>query len=91
MEVGIAAPVTLVIGFPIALIVMLTLLAWLENWMVRPDERAAAVRDLLERVDQVEEIERAVTELLAVVADAPQQSRRSDEIKGSVPAKSGVS
>lgn len=90
---GTVAPAALIVGFPLALLVLLTLFDWLENWMVRPDERAAAVRDLLDRVEQVEEVERAVAEMLAAVAGpAPQLAGRSgNQNRGAVPAKSGVS
>lgn len=62
----------LVLGFPILLIVGVVMLGRLESWMLSPDERAVAVTDLLERLDDAEAVERAAT---VVIGDV--RSRRA--------------
>lgn len=59
----------LVVGFPVLLLLLVVLLGRLEDWMLMPDERAAAVSRLLEQVDEAEELEKAVTLLMSEVAD----------------------
>ena len=95
MELGGGVVIPLVVGFPLALFTTLWVLGWLEAWMVQPDERAAAVQQLLDQEEQVDALERAVAELMAQVADDRRRPARSadlaGEIGGSVPARSGVS
>lgn len=74
LGIGLGA-VALVVGFPLLLMGLLWLLGRLEEWMLQPQERAAAVTELLERVEEAEEIERAVTRLLAQVTDRPDGDR----------------
>lgn len=96
MELGGAVVIPLVAGFPLAMFTVLWVLGRLEAWMVQPDERAAAVQQLLAEEEQVDALERAVAELMAQVADdhrresrrAPRQASR---LGGSVAARSGVS
>lgn len=70
--IGLGA-LALVVGFPLVLLGGLGFLGWLEAWMVQPDERAAAVRSLLEEKED-SELEAAVAALLAQVADVPGQA-----------------
>jgi hypothetical protein len=85
MELTGWAWVPLVVGFPAGLFVTLWLLARLEAWMLQPDERAAAVQRMLDQVDQVDELERAVADLMAQVAEdrRPAAQERSVEHAGS--------
>ncbi len=57
----------LVLGVPALLLGVLLLLERLEAWMLRPDERAAAVAALLARVEHPEEVEVEVARLLSTV------------------------
>lgn len=66
----------LVVGFPVLLLGLVWFLGWLEAWMLMPDERAARVRQLLERAEGVEEVETAVARMLASVADGPADRER---------------
>jgi hypothetical protein len=63
----------LVVGFPMLLLAGLWLLGRLEAWMLQPDERAETVQRMLEADAEAEEIEAAVTRLMAEVADRPAQ------------------
>lgn len=63
----------LVLSVPPLLLVLLHLLARLEDWMLKADERAAAVAALLEQVDEPDDVEVAVRRLLSGVADKPQR------------------
>lgn len=67
--------VALIVGFPLMLLLLVLLLGQIEDWMLMPDERAAAVSQLLEQVDEAEDLERAVTLMMSEVADRP--SRRT--------------
>lgn len=67
----------LLIGFPLLLLGVLWVLGWLESWMLFPDERAAAIHRLLEGSERAEDVEQAVTKLVAQVADA-RDERQSD-------------
>lgn len=60
--------VALVVGFPLLLMVLLAFLGHLEEWMLQPDERARQVVQLLERLEEAEEVERAVAKMLGPVA-----------------------
>jgi hypothetical protein len=70
VDMGLQA-LLVVVGFPLMLMGALAVLAWLESWMLQPDERAAAVLRLLEQSDRAEDVEVEVARLLAVVADRP--------------------
>jgi hypothetical protein len=61
--VGISA-LALVLGFPAILLALLWFLERLEEWTLRPDERAVAVTRLLEQSDRAEDVERAVAVML---------------------------
>lgn len=80
--------VALVVGFPVALFAMLWIFAAVEAWVVQPDERAAVVRGMLAQMEEVDELERAVADLVAQVAD---DRRRLAETAASVTAGAGVS
>lgn len=67
----------LVVGFPILLMLLMLFLGRIENWMLMPDERAAAVSQLLEQVDETEELEKAVAVMMSDVADGPGERPRS--------------
>lgn len=54
----------LCVAVPVLLLVGLHLLAQLEAWVEAPEQRAAAVADLIENVDETGELEVAVTRLL---------------------------
>lgn len=72
-ELGISlGALALLVGFPLLLLGMIGLLGWLEAWMLQPDERAAAITELLERGYDVGEVEVAVARLLADAADRPE-------------------
>lgn len=70
---------SLLVGFPALLLAGLWVLAWLEAWMLQPDERAAKIKRLLEAENEAEDVEAAVTRLVAEVADyrQPRAGRRS--------------
>ena len=59
----------LVVGFPLLLLALLLVLGRLEDWMLRPGERAAAVTQLFDQVEEAEELERAVALMMSEVAD----------------------
>lgn len=63
------AGVALVVGFPLMLLLLVLFLGRLESWVLMPDERAAAVAQLLEQVDEAEDLERAVTLMMSEVTD----------------------
>lgn len=69
----------LIAGFPVLLLVGIWVLGMLEAWMLQPDERAAKIKRLLEAENEAEDVEAAVTRLVAEVADyrQPHDSRRS--------------
>ena len=77
--VGAAA---LVAGFPLLLLLLVMLLGRIEDWMLMPDERAAAVSQLLEQVDEAEELEKAVALMMSEVADRPTSRKPSDSARG---------
>lgn len=66
LGIGLGA-LALVIGFPVALLLFVIFLGRLEVWILAPDERAAAVSQLLEQVDETEELEKAVALMMADV------------------------
>lgn len=66
----------LVLGVPPLLLVLLAALGRLESWTLGPDERAAQVVRLLEQEDAPDEVEVAVSTMLAQVAAMPRQERR---------------
>lgn len=72
----------LVAGFPLMLLLLVLLLGRIEDWMLMPDERAAAVSQLLEQVDEAEELEKAVALMMSEVADRPTSRRPSDSARG---------
>lgn len=59
----------MVAGFPLLLLLLMLVLSRIEDWMLMPDERAAAVSQLLEQVDKPEELEKAVALMMSEVAD----------------------
>ncbi|MDP8977057.1 MAG: hypothetical protein M3N17_00450 [Actinomycetota bacterium] len=61
--VGLGA-LSLMLGFPAALLALLWFLERLEEWTLRPDERAVAVTRLLEQSERAEDVERAVAAML---------------------------
>ena len=63
--------IALIVGFPLLLLVLVLVLERIEDWMLAPDERAAAVSQLLEQVDEAEELEKAVALMMSEVADRP--------------------
>ncbi|HVM20015.1 MAG TPA: hypothetical protein VM307_08650 [Egibacteraceae bacterium] len=67
----------LIVGFPLGLLLLVLFLGRVEDWMLMPDERAAAVSQLLEQVDEADELEKAVALMMAEVADKP-GTRRPD-------------
>ena len=71
----------LVVGFPLLLLLLLLLLGRIEHWMLMPDERAAAVSQLLEQVDEAEDLEKAVALMMSEVADRPNTRERSAATK----------
>ena len=73
---------TLVVGFPLLLLVLVLFLGRLEDWMLMPDERAAAVTQLMDQVDETEELERAVALMMSEVADRPTTHRPSPAARG---------
>lgn len=76
MGIGLGA-VALVVGMPLLMLGVIWLLGALEAWMLEPDERAAAVQDLLEAEEEPADIEAAVAKLLAPVADTPTDHRQA--------------
>jgi uncharacterized membrane protein YhiD involved in acid resistance len=77
VEVGVGlGAIALVVGWPALLLMVMWLLGRLEAWVLQPDERAAAVEQLLAEAKHADEVERAVTQLLSEVADPP-YARRS--------------
>lgn len=72
----------LIVGFPLLLLALVLFLGRLEDWTLMPDERAAAVSQLLEQVDEAEELERAVTLMMSEVADRTSARRRSPALRG---------
>lgn len=73
--------ITIVVGFPLLLLMLVLVLARIEDWMVMPDERAAAVSQLLEQVDEAEELEKAVALMMSEVADRPTTKSPSPVVK----------
>ena len=69
--------IALIVGFPLLLLLVVLLLGRIEDWMLSPDERAAAVTQLLEQVDEAEELEKAVALMMSEVADRPTTRRTS--------------
>ena len=76
------AAVALVVGFPLLLLALVMLLGRLEDWVLMPDERAAAVSQLLEQVDEAEELEKAVALMMSEVADRPSSRQPSPAARG---------
>lgn len=73
----------LLIGFPLLLLGVMWVLGALEAWMLQPDERAAAINRVLEHADEAEEVEHAVTRLVAQVADPAAERSRQRQGSGS--------
>ena len=69
--------IALLLGFPALLMLLVLFLGRLEDWVLNPDERAAAVSQLLEQVDEAEELEKAVALMMSEVADKPSSRRTS--------------
>ncbi len=67
----------LIAGFPLLLLLLLLLLERIESWMLTPDERAAAVSQLMEQVDEAEDLEKAVALMMSEVADRPASRNQS--------------
>lgn len=65
----------LVVGVPPVLLVLLTQLERVERWTLRADERAAELVRLLEQDDTPDEVEAAVSTMLAEVARMPRHER----------------
>jgi len=65
----------LVVGVPPVLLVLLTQLERVERWTLRADERAAEVVRILEQDESPDDVEVAVTTLLAEVATMPRAQR----------------
>ncbi len=63
--------IAVVVGFPLLLLLLILVLSRIEDWMLMPDERAAAVSELLEQVEKPEELEKAVALMMSEVADQP--------------------
>lgn len=61
--------IALLLGFPALLLLLVLFLGRLEDWVLNPDERAAAVSQLLEQVDEAEDLEKAVALMMSEVAD----------------------
>jgi hypothetical protein len=71
------AVAALVVGFPAGLFAFVLLLDRFESAFVQPDERAAALVDLVRSSREPEEVEHAAAEMLAtVVASRPAHSDR---------------
>ncbi len=66
LNLGAAA---LIVGFPLLLLGLVLFLERIEDWMLMPDERAAVVSELLERVDETDELEQAVAVMMSKVAN----------------------
>ena len=73
--------IALIVGFPLLLLFLVLFLGRVEDWMLMPDERAAAVSQLLEQVDKTEDLERAVALMMSEVADRPSARPRSGAAK----------
>lgn len=61
----------LVPAFPMALLLGVWFLGRMEDWMLRPYERAVEIERLLAAEDEAEAVERAVIDVVADVADSP--------------------
>jgi hypothetical protein len=60
VEVGVGlGAIALVVGWPALLLMVMWLLGRLEAWVLQPDERAAAVEQLLAEAKHADEVERA--------------------------------
>ena len=64
------------------LLFLVLFLGRIESWMLRPDERAAAVTQLLEQVNEAEELEKAVTLMMSEVADRPSSKKPTSAARG---------
>lgn len=76
------AAMALVVGFPLLLLLLVLLLGRIEDWVLMPDERAAAVSQLLEQLDEAEELEKAVALMMSEVADRPTSGHASPAVRG---------
>lgn len=72
----------LIIGFPALLLAGIWVLGMLEAWMLQPDERAAKIKRLLEAENEAEDVEAAVTRLVAEVADSRHPHSRERSLHG---------
>lgn len=76
------AAAALVVGFPLLLLLLVLFLGRVEDWVLMPDERAAAVSELLEQVHEAEELEKAVALMMSEVADRDKARPQSKEVRG---------
>ena len=72
----------LIVGFPLLLLALLLVLGRIEDWMLRPGERAAAVVQLLDQVEEADELERAIALMMSEVADRPTARHPSPAARG---------
>jgi hypothetical protein len=79
-EMGLGAA-ALIIGFPLMLLLLVLFLGRLEDWVLMPDERAAAVSQLLEQVEETEELEKAVVLMMSEVADRSTSRRTAPAVR----------
>lgn len=75
LGIGLSA-LALVVGFPVLLLSFVLFLGRMEEWMLRPDERAAVVNEMLEQVEEAEQLEKAVAVMLSDVTNRPSGRRR---------------
>ncbi|MEX0658338.1 MAG: hypothetical protein WD080_04325 [Egibacteraceae bacterium] len=74
----------LVLAFPMALLLGLWFLGRLEDWMLRPYERAIAIESVLAAEEEAEAVERAVIDMIADVADSPQRRSARQTFRESI-------
>lgn len=72
----------LLIGFPLLLLGGIWVLGWLEDWMLRPYERAVEIERLLAEAEETDELERAVIAIVADVADPPARGAERRSLQG---------
>lgn len=72
----------LLVGFPLLLLGGIWVLGWLEDWMLRPYERAVEIERLLAEADETDELERAVIAVVADVADPPPRRVKRRSLQG---------
>lgn len=74
----------LLVGFPLLLLGVLGVLGWLESWMLQPYERAVQINELLDRIEEADELELAVTRLVAHVADPPRAAPQGGVVRAAL-------